>query len=163
MVITTLSLLTSAFSVYFDTRADGVAVPAWVKVVFFKHLARLFCLRHSVEAVLGDEFDDVKVSPVAEKRQRVDASDVVTVESLEDGKCTTKAPTMQRRRADTTEELLLKELRKITASLAESVKAERRHQEWQLLAKVIDRGLFWLCLCVSTGYLIHLIDVIIKQ
>ena len=162
MVITTVSLLTSAFSVYFDNRSDGVPVPNWIRFLFFKHIARLLCLRHSVEAVMGDDVIDARITPAPEKNHKKAPNDVITVESLDDGKCVTKPPA-QRRRADTPEELLLAELRKLTSSLAEREDAERKHDEWRLLAKIFDRCLFWICLCVSSGYGIHIIHVVINQ
>ena len=144
MVITTLSLLTTCLSILFDTKADGVPVPHWARIFFFKYLARLFCLRQSVTAVLGEEFGgEPKVKPCPEVGKNMEMDDVIILESMDDAKSTTK---VLPRPGIAVEELLLKELRTITGYLAEKGEAERRSDEWRLLAKVIDRLLFWVCL-----------------
>ena len=160
MVITTLSLLTTCLSILFDTKSDGVPVPHWARVFFFKYLARLFCLRQSVTAVLGEEFGgDPKVQPIP-KGCNMASDDVMFIESLDETKSVKKSP---RRQGNAVEELLLKELRTITGYLAEKGEAERRSDEWRLLAKVIDRLLFWVCLVVTTAYMVNIAVVIQNQ
>ena len=132
MVMASISLLIAMFTVYLDNLDADVTMPSWVRVVALRGLARLYCL-HSTDNAIANVNDCVD-----EKVVRKDNAGV--------------KPNVNVTSADAS--VVVRELRTITSLMKARVCEAKAQDEWKVLAKVVDRTLFWLCLLACCVYFI---------
>ena len=139
MCMATISLISAILTVNLDNMSDVMRIPRLVRTVAFKYLARVFCLTKEVPGA-----DDWACSVAKVHPQNSNSTDVTSLTTVVDA--TTKTP------LGTELHELLVELRKITSYIDEKESVARKCDEWKLLAKVIDRCLFWICLSLTVIY-----------
>ena len=125
MVMATVSLLVGMLAVYIDGQCSDVTMPGWLRVVVRK-FAQLYRLPGANQAPVRSVHASAVELTVSEAKQPQGISS-----EINDVLC---------------------ELRFITNRLKSKDKDEEKQSQWKLLAVVVDRTLFWICICISSIY-----------
>ena len=134
MMMSGVSLLTAMFTVYLDNQSEGRKIPQPLRFLCFNVLGRLFCL----SGVSGTE----RVKP--QEKPNLGPEEKLGVVSLDT--CESKMDTAHQLH------VIFNELRVITSFLRAQEESGAQQQEWKLLARVVDRLLFWMSLTACVVY-----------
>lgn len=120
-----ISLLTSMISVYISNKGAEHPVPRIIRLLFLTKLARILCVT-SQDHVTAPSTNQVATEPEVISITRPNSKEKL------------------RKEMERSENGVLTELQKITSYMEKKEEEEAVTEEWKLLAKVIDRLLFWL-------------------
>ena len=166
MGMATLSLLFAIFSVFLDSKTDAARVPKWLRVLAFKCFARLLCLAAEVPEEARGHHDighhgkwsrkpevNNRVSPIISLEESAWASPpynpqqkVATTENA--------GSVVRRRKNEQNEELrdILTAVNDIKEMMKDVQLSEEIVNEWKLLARILDRLMFWISVLVVVIY-----------
>ena len=127
MVLSAISLIGAILCIHLTFKQTPTRVPRFIRVVAFHGLAKVLLL---AKVVPDDETHTEKIDHGGKPgmEQEVDS----TESDLKMGM-----------------ELVVKELRFITQQMRLRDEEDARSSEWKLLAKIVDRLLFWICFIAS--------------
>ena len=128
MSMSVVSLLSSMFTVYMEGHSDVSRPPRWIRIFCFRFLARAFCIHNEIPDV--PEEDSVK--PFTE----------VKLEDMNDAKKGSGGGVKGEMGK------VLARLEYFVKHLEEKKKGDAIVDEWKLVAKTIDRLLFFVCFII---------------
>ena len=135
MMLSGISLLTAMLIVYLDNQPTTREISRPIRFVFFHLLARLFCMRDDVTPT-------AKIACDTDSRACVEVKEKI---------CKKESESKQDTEGSKNDEILA-ELRVITSFLRAQEESGAQQQEWKLLARVVDRLLFWMSLTACVVY-----------
>lgn len=127
MAMATVSVISAMLTIFIHFKGSAHRVPKWLRIVVFKGIARILCLKHEVDAIESVLDADNAIKPFDSVVE--DAVDIKPKPQSELG-------------------AILKHLQMITEYLNEKKADDAVTDEWKLLAKIIDRLFFWVSLIV---------------
>ena len=130
MSMSVVSLLSSMFTVYMEGHTDVSRPPRWIRLFSFRVLAKAFFLQNEIPEV-PEENDVEPVSPDM-------VGKVSEVKSALDG------PMGE----------ILARLEYFVRHLEDKKKSDAIVDEWKLVAKTIDRLLFWISLLITFSFFV---------
>ena len=163
MALATVSLLFAILSVFLDSKTDAARVPKWLRILAFKVFARLLCLSAEVpnEARGGADIGHHrKCSLKPEVNNRVSPIVILddqtfTYNSQQKVATTEKGGNIVRRRMNEQNEEL-RDIMNAVNDIKEMMKDVRSSEEivneWKLLARILDRLMFWISVLVVVIY-----------
>lgn len=153
--VSTLSLLSSMFITYINGQATKTP-PKYVRIVFFKYLARVFCFKNDqlkkiVQKMDQEEVDEEKKGSIMVKLLKKRTSNETTGNDVTDGNSNEQS-------VDKLDEVLLR-LEEIVAHLNGNLEMDDSKTEWIMVGRILDRIFFW---CTVILLLIFALLIIIN-
>ena len=142
MVMSVVSLLSSMFTVYMEGHSDVSRPPRWIRIFCFRFLSRAFCIHNEIP----DVPDDNVIHPIVNQSELI-YDDVKSMEEAKPNKMATLNDVMSK-------------LDEFLKHVHERERSDAIVNEWKLVAKTIDRLLFWICALITSIYFIYTIVVI---
>ena len=142
MLMSGVSLLTAMLTVYLDNQSGSSSVPRPIRFIFFHVIARLLCMRD----VTRESIVKPEVFPVGPKLDNEAENGNVSLIELD-------------LKANLTNlDAILRELRVITSQVRAAETRDAQQEDWKMLARVIDRILFCICLIACFIYFVTFLN-----
>lgn len=155
MALSTVSVLSTVLVLYLHHKVPNYRVPHWLLFVAIKILSRVLCIRQPTpnhqNHVLKDPNGVSAVSSHLIKTPGEDSVEMNLLESSADKVFPTALQSLTRQVEEVTAQLKL-----LTSRFHHHDEEKEVIEEWQAVAKVLDRLLFWIVLLVLVGTLIWL-------
>ena len=131
-----VSLLSSMLTVFMEGHSDISRPPRWIRTIAFRFLAKLFCLQDEIPNIDDDATQEATAQP------ELVCDDVISMKERKQSK-------------DVTLDDVISKLDLFLRHIREKEKSEAIANEWKLVAKTVDRFLFWICFLITTIYFIY--------
>ena len=140
MTISALSIISGMLSLYCCFKAPNVRVPTFLRFIAFNVLAKIFFLQHDIpkEPEFSSVCENVESDMVISETERA--------KSVGTTCCKTNAYL----------QAIVNELSFLKNVVKEQESENFITNEWKCFGKVMDRFLFWLCLC---GFVLAIICI----
>ncbi|XP_077311868.1 5-hydroxytryptamine receptor 3A-like isoform X5 [Lithobates pipiens] len=151
MAMMILSIIGTIATSYMTEQSTNAQVPAWVKILVLKHLARIMFFKK-------DSAKDELVTPVTADNDPENAKKTETNEDVSDGRRALENDSNVKKEVKLLKRILLEILR-IHHKLILDMQQKDAKTEWLLVAKIVDRLVLFLYLSIVTLVFIIMICV----
>jgi len=158
MALSTASVLSSVLVLYLHHKVPNYRVPHWLRFVALRILGRVLLSRRKTlghqNHVLKDPCNDSATHSHLIKAPLEESVEMNNLEHAGDAVFPTALRSLTRQVEQVTVQLKL-----LTSRFRNHDEEKVVIEEWQAVAKVLDRFLFWIALLVLTGSLIWLMHM----
>ena len=158
MALSTVSVLSTVLVLYLHHKVPNYRVPQWLRFVALKILSKVLCIRRKTlghqNHLLKDSHNSSATHSHLIKPSHEDSVEMNFLENPGDAVFPTALRSLTRQVEQVTAQLKL-----LTSRFHNQDEEKEVIEEWQAVAKVVDRLLFWITLLVLTGSLIWLMQM----
>ena len=173
MGLSTVTVLTSVLVLYLHHRGSVMRVPGWLRFAAFRVISRMLCmhlppLRLIMKELRAEQAKHAFLGDQKTSKQSKDVASNMEMSLLDDD--SKEKPSKETAGADTADDCppflrqlrveisnLTGELKVLTNGIRKKEEDKLISEEWQAVARVIDRLLFWIVLIILVSSLIWLL------